>query len=675
MAEALDIPQELTGLVERVLGSAASGFVVRDGQALLAVTQIAETTADAHGCASFVSCDAGDAASDAGEDALPGYPLTSRVADVAGLPGVARALLGDVRVVDGARVALEASARDEAHAYVTPEGVCARAGRVVTLGEPQGSAGGVLAASARMRALAFDRPALEEALRRAQEGSARAQEALDGARDARDASAHEYATCDGALSAAEGALARARAEVGRAAQALERMEQGRARDALERKDVERRRKAAADRAREAGAASKQASARLDEAMRAIEALEAQVREAQAGADAARRADREAHERVSACRERLASKRERAHFTQSRVAELERDLASAREAARVARETARATDVMSGRIEPLHARLRALAESARAWESRLAERAELAQADAASLKEALAAARTDVASAQQGYTDALNALNDVKVRKGQLDVQVNNAVNAITSRPGVVLEEALALPAPEDRGAAEAEVARLERELAGIGPVNHVAMEEFERLSSQASYVSRQVEDLRGARASLTKIIAAIDRKMRASFLETFEAVNANFQEIFATLFPGGTGRLEMTDPDDPDETGIEVVAQPLGKRVTKMTLLSGGERSLAALGLLFAVYKTRTVPFYVLDEVEAALDDSNLDRLLSAVDMLRRQTQLIVISHQRRTMERADVLYGVSMQADGVSKVVSQRLGVGPAAARGAAAR
>ena len=128
------------------------------------------------------------------------------------------------------------------------------------------------------------------------------------------------------------------------------------------------------------------------------------------------------------------------------------------------------------------------------------------------------------------------------------------------------------------------------------------------------------------------------------------------------LFPRGNGHLEMTVPDDPATTGIEVVAQPRGKRVTKMSLLSGGERSLTALGLLFAAYRTRTVPFYVLDEVEAALDDSNLDRLLDAIEVLRKTTQLIVISHQRRTMESADVLYGVSMQADGVSRVISQKL-------------
>ena len=128
------------------------------------------------------------------------------------------------------------------------------------------------------------------------------------------------------------------------------------------------------------------------------------------------------------------------------------------------------------------------------------------------------------------------------------------------------------------------------------------------------------------------------------------------------LFPGGSAHIEMTDPEHPAETGIEIVAQPQGKRISKMTLMSGGEKSLTALALLFAVYRTRTVPFYVFDEVEAALDYANLQRLLDAIERLKEQTQLIVISHQRRTMEQADVLYGVSMQADGVSHVVSQRL-------------
>ena len=188
------------------------------------------------------------------------------------------------------------------------------------------------------------------------------------------------------------------------------------------------------------------------------------------------------------------------------------------------------------------------------------------------------------------------------------------------------------------------------------------MEEYRELKERADYIAAQLADLESAKGALDKITSAIDRKMRRAFLETFATVNGHFEEIFSMLFPGGMAHLELTDPDHPDQTGIEIVAQPKGKRIPKLALMSGGEKSLTALALLFAVYRTRTVPFYVFDEVEAALDDSNLGKLLGAIEVLKESTQLIVISHQRRTMEQADVLYGVSMQADGVSRVVSQRL-------------
>ena len=159
--------------------------------------------------------------------------------------------------------------------------------------------------------------------------------------------------------------------------------------------------------------------------------------------------------------------------------------------------------------------------------------------------------------------------------------------------------------------------------------------------------------MEAARRALKRIDAAIDARMKERFDLTFEAVNRNFQNIFASLFPGGSGELTLVGGEGDEPVGVDI---------TKMMLMSGGERSLTALALLFAVYKIRSTPFYILDEAEAALDDSNLRRLIAYLDELRRETQLIMITHQRRTMEMADVLYGVSMQADGVTKVVSQRL-------------
>ena len=204
--------------------------------------------------------------------------------------------------------------------------------------------------------------------------------------------------------------------------------------------------------------------------------------------------------------------------------------------------------------------------------------------------------------------------------------------------------------------------RLRKRIANLGPVNPIAVEEFQGLRDRRDFMQSQLDDLLSSRKALQKVITAIDRKVRDRFLETFELVNNHFQDIFAVLFPGGHASLTMTEPDNPEETGVEVVAQPRGKRLQKMTLLSGGEKSLTALALLFAVYRTRPCPFYILDEVEAALDDTNLRRFIAFVDSLRTHTQFVVVTHQRRTMEMADVLYGVSMQADGVSKVVSQKL-------------
>jgi chromosome segregation protein len=240
--------------------------------------------------------------------------------------------------------------------------------------------------------------------------------------------------------------------------------------------------------------------------------------------------------------------------------------------------------------------------------------------------------------------------------------VEHAITRITKENGALLESALETPSPENRQRAEEQANRLRKKLTTMGAVNHVAMEEFEALKKRRDYTLGQVEDLREARKSLMKIERALDRKMRNQFLETFEQVNRNFQEIFGMLFPGGFGQLLLTEGDEPDDVGIEVSAQPKGKKITKLSLMSGGEKSLTALALLFAVYRIRDVPFYILDEVEAALDDTNLARLIDYFDQIRRHTQLILVTHQRRTMEAADVLYGVTMQAAGVSRLVSQRL-------------
>jgi chromosome segregation protein len=190
----------------------------------------------------------------------------------------------------------------------------------------------------------------------------------------------------------------------------------------------------------------------------------------------------------------------------------------------------------------------------------------------------------------------------------------------------------------------------------------LALEEYAALQERATFLAQQVEDLQKTRRELLGIVRDVDAKVVEVMASALEDTARAFSLVFPTLFPGGEGRLVLTDPDDLLVTGIEVEARPAGKRVSRLSLLSGGERSLAALAFLLAVFRARPSPFYVLDEVEAALDDRNLGRLLDALEQLRASSQLLVVTHQKRTMEIADALYGVTMRRDGVTTVVSQRL-------------
>jgi chromosome segregation protein len=195
----------------------------------------------------------------------------------------------------------------------------------------------------------------------------------------------------------------------------------------------------------------------------------------------------------------------------------------------------------------------------------------------------------------------------------------------------------------------------------MGPINPLALEEFQALQERHQFIEGQLEDVRTTRRDLSKVIRAIDAEIVSVFASAFAEVSQNYTQLFEMLFPGGKGRLKLTEPEDLLATGIEVEARPSGKNVRKLSLLSGGERSLTALAYLFAVFRARPSPFYVMDEVEAALDDVNLSRFLGLVHEFRNDAQLIIVSHQKRTMEAADCLYGVTMQPGGSSKVVSEK--------------
>ncbi|KAB1664392.1 chromosome segregation protein SMC [Pseudoclavibacter sp. CFCC 13611] len=216
--------------------------------------------------------------------------------------------------------------------------------------------------------------------------------------------------------------------------------------------------------------------------------------------------------------------------------------------------------------------------------------------------------------------------------------------------------------PYDHEQQRLRLVKAQRALSRLGRVNPLALEEFAALEERYNYMNDQLVDLRKTRADLIAISDELDEKMQSIFTEAFDDTQRAFDEIFPVLFPGGRGSLTLTDPEHPLTTGIAVHIRPAGKKIDRLSLLSGGERSLAAVALLVAIFIARPSPFYIMDEVEAALDDANLGRLLSVFERLRRDSQLIVITHQKRTMEIADALYGVSMRQDGVSAVVGQRM-------------
>ncbi|MGQ7295484.1 chromosome segregation SMC family protein [Quadrisphaera sp. KR29] len=317
----------------------------------------------------------------------------------------------------------------------------------------------------------------------------------------------------------------------------------------------------------------------------------------------------------------------------------------------------AAAVLAGAQSSLEVLERVLAEAGRAREEAAAQRG------------SAAAAVAEGRAAAEALAAELAALTDAAHREEVARVEQRAVLDALRARAsdelGLAVEALLAEHAPAegfDRAEQEGRLARAEKALARLGRVNPLALEEYAALEERSAFLTSQLEDLRTTRADLLEIVRTVDERVQQAFAEAFADTAAAFERVFERLFPGGEGRLVLTDPSDLLATGVEVEARPAGKRVKRLSLLSGGERSLTAVALLVAIFTARPSPFYVLDEVEAALDDANLRRLLVVLEELRASSQLIVITHQERTMEVADALYGVTMRADGVTAVVGQRL-------------
>ena len=408
-------------------------------------------------------------------------------------------------------------------------------------------------------------------------------------------------------------------------------------------------------------------------------MQASAEQARAFEVEARLAVRTAEERANAVRGRADSLR--------RSASAERDTRLRAQQARAARQHAAevaAAVAETGRRVAAHLVV-VVGAASRVRDQLAAERLERAAA--------MTAARAEVAELNTRISALTESLHRDEVAKAQAELRIEQLEQMVLEQFGMAGDDLLAeygpevllpptelelaeyaqarergetvtapVPMPFDRPTQERRAKRAERELAELGRVNPLALEEFAALEERYNFLSTQLEDVKAARKDLLDVIAGVDERILQVFSEAYADVEREFSKVFATLFPGGEGRLLLTDPSDMLSTGVEVEARPPGKKVKRLSLLSGGEKSLTAVAMLVAIFRARPSPFYVMDEVEAALDDANLGRLIGLFEQLRTQSQLIVITHQKATMEVADALYGVSMQGDGITAVISQRM-------------
>lgn len=643
LASCVRAPSDIERVVERLLARDFASWCVTDARHARLLSE-----------AFSRACDQGSARvlfAPVAPSAAPQHTarrLIDRLEYPAHAGGLLEHLIGDVVLVDSLDEAWEACEGDGSGRYLTRDGVMVDAGGSVTLCGACAE-DGVLACVRELVCARRDAARARTRLVSVEESLVAAEDALGCARACALEAERSYARCKGV---SEGAEERVRAAAGR----LRALEAARSsadeRVAASIREEERLRQAC-DEALEKTAALKGERAALEDALAASDDER----------HAAYEEERRARESVARAESALSAATQRSASAQRDCRDARRDYERAARSQERAQAAGAEAETALARMRPLIARIEELRFSVEAalekTEARLAFAGQARERDEDLLKRALSA--RDRATAR--LEAARQASGAVDVDKGKLEVRIKAAVEQLVAHGDVDLESALEIPPPADRAAAEQRLVSLRARLKALGSVDPDAAREYEALKERYDFVAAQMGDIEEAVQSLRRVATALDERMQERFDETFGLVNERFARIFEQLFPGGSAWLSLIDSEGSGRAGIEVHAQPKGKRIAKMTLMSGGEKSLVAIALLFAVHGVRRVPFYLLDEVEAALDDSNLRRLLAYLETLRDRTQVIMITHQRRTMEMADVLYGVSMHADGVTRAVSQRLG------------
>ncbi len=633
VAASLDAPADLADAVDQALGSWADAFLTVDLATIRGLT--GDLKSNGLGGVSLVcpqpSADvpARAAAAELGLDAL--VDLLGAKAD----RGVADALLGDVVFAAGWEAAWRAVDRYPHLRAVTPEGdVIAASGMHVA--QPDGTGFAALEAARVELAIGERERSRTESRRTATR------------RDLETARRIERTALDD-LEALE-------ARIAGHTEALALIGRTRAEGEAERERLDTRTKALreAERAREeriAEVRERVAEFEGEEAVRqaAWEALNRRREDVTARRDEARRRREESSAELAGVSERkalLQRRLERVRFELGQLDLLPED------------------DPRIDQLSELESRSTRVATLAQRHITELRDRQRTLRLEVGDVSEALANAEQRREQLEGAISATKERLSVLAVELAEIRVRMESSEEGLRRDADASLDEALREPRPElDQDVVPSErLTSLEADLRRMGPINPLAAAEHEDLAGEVTLLDEQLVDLDESRSELRKVIAALDEEMAGLFMAAFEEISVLYQENFAQVFPGGRGRLRLTDPDHPLESGVEVEAQPHGKKVGRLALLSGGERSLAALAFLFAVFRARPSPFYVLDEVEAALDDANLHRFLRLVDTLRSSAQLVIITHQQQTMEAADMLYGITMEPGESSRVLARRM-------------
>ncbi|MDX1448048.1 MAG: chromosome segregation protein SMC [Acidimicrobiia bacterium] len=640
VAAALDVPAHLASAVDAALGAWSDGVVFGDAEERQeAITALKSA---GRGGVPLVG---------PGTDRPSGPPVSGaeRLADLLGPTAdrrLAASLIGDVYLVEGWQSAHRLAVAHPDLRFVTPEGDLITADGV-RVAHPDGATPAMI----EVAEIAVERAEIE--LARAESLRTQAKRTFDEARQSERDSLETLESLEARMAGATESLARLDREIQAGQQELDRL------------------------------VARQAS--LQEAISSRTEMVSELRSRLAALEGEEAERQAAWEALVARRRAVGEQREEARSTwQEQSAALRAAQHELTMLRRRRDEIGRLLEAEeTEQVDPAALdRLQAVADAARQATDALRIHLDELRRRQAALREEAGEAGARLTEAQQSHDRHARLVSEAKERLGawaveraELRVRREQVLERLRRDADADEETAMSAPVPDVEGSLDDALATREAELRRMGPVNPLAAAEYAELEERHSFLTGQLEDLEASRNELRKVITALDGEIQSQFLAAFEEIAAAYERHFSVLFPGGRGRLRLTDPDDLLTTGVEIEAQPLGKKVTAMTLLSGGERSLAALAFLFAVFDARPSPFYVLDEVEAALDDANLHRFVRLLDEFRSKAQMLIITHQQQTMEAGDVLYGVTMEPGGSSKVVAKSMAQAAAELEQSAAR